>query len=398
MSALPLQAAAAKAVVVVVGGGFAGVSAARLLKRLLPAARIVLIEKDPVYHSAPYSNFVLTGLWPSADLHRDYRVLAQEGIEMISVAAVRVDNRAVVLANGNRLSFDRVVVAPGIDFDYNQLPGASPESMPHAYQGGAQVDTLRRQLMQMPDNGTVIIIPPVSPYRCSPAPYDRAGMVAHYLERHKPQAKILLLDQKEQFAQQTLFANGWERYYRGRIEWRSAEAGGAVERLDVARRVVYTEFGEEYGDVINYIPPQRAAGVAVASDLTDASGWCPVEPFTMESRRRKGVYVIGDAATVTPAPKTASCAVSQAETAARAIAAELGNGVNTAGGQLQSVCFSHIAPDIAFSETGDYQTSVEAVSVRQVILTSAKAGEQELNKIAAAGIGWNNKILRQVFG
>lgn len=109
------------------------------------------------------------------------------------------------------MPFERAVVAPGIDFRFDRMEGyweSAVEAMPHAWQAGEQTLRLHRQLAAMPEGGTVIICPPENPYRCPPGPYERAGLIAHYLRRHKPNAKLLILDSKEQFSKQQLFMDG----------------------------------------------------------------------------------------------------------------------------------------------------------------------------------------------
>lgn len=84
------------------------------------------------------------------------------------------------------------------------------------------------------------------------------------------------------------------------IEWRSVATGGKISKVDAATMTVTTDFGVEKGDVINIIPPQQAGKIAVDAGLTDASGWCPVNPITFESTIHPGIHVIGDACIARP--------------------------------------------------------------------------------------------------
>lgn len=391
LAAAPFAMAGRRPAVAVVGGGLGGLAAARLLKREMPQADVTLVERQPHYLSAPHSNFALIGAWPETRLRYGYGAAAAGGIKVVHASAVRVAADRVQLADGSVLRCDRAVVAPGIGF--KQPHGDVP--LPHGYLG--DVGELRRQLAAMPDSGVFIIVPPPAPYRCSPAPYDRAGMVAHYMQRRHPRGKVLILDSKEQFAQQTLFSDAWDAHYRDRIEWLSAEGGGAVVEIDARRRAVHTEFGEERGDVINYIPPQQAAAVAFSSGLADASGWCPVAPATMESAQQPGVYVIGDAAALAPAPKTGSCAISQAAVAAAAIARELSGREAAIPDSIGSICFSHIAPEIAFAEHGRYRLAGKVEPIR-VTLTARGAPPAELRQVAAKSVEWQRDTVAALFG
>ena len=131
--------------------------------------------------------------------------------------------RTVTLADGTTLDYERLVVSPGIEFRCRRDPGLRPTRpwhiMPPAYNDGAQVALLRRQLEAMEDGGTVVISSPVNPARCPPAPYERASLIAHYLKTKKPKSKVIVLDAKESFTMQKLFEAAWQELYPGMIEW-----------------------------------------------------------------------------------------------------------------------------------------------------------------------------------
>ena len=196
--------------VIVIGGGFAGATCARTLKRLDPRLSVTLVEENPTFTACPFSNEVIAGL---RDLRRqqfNYEQLAEMGVALALLRAAGVDPRArtVTLADGTRLSYDRLVVAPGIDISWEGLPGyseAAAERMPHAWKTGAQTALLRRQLEAMEDGGLVVISAPANPYRCPPGPYERASLIAHYLKTKKPRSKLILLDAKDAFSKQKLF-------------------------------------------------------------------------------------------------------------------------------------------------------------------------------------------------
>jgi sulfide dehydrogenase [flavocytochrome c] flavoprotein subunit len=326
----PLRAAAPR--VVVIGGGFGGATAAKYLRLLDAAIEVTLIEPKTSYLTCPFSNRVLGGLGTLDQLAQGYGALRRKhGVTVVHdwARALDPDRKTVALAGGATLGFDRAVVSPGIDFRWDAVEGASPEAserLPHAWRAGPQTLLLRRQLEAMPDGGTVLICPPANRYRCPPAPYERASLIAHYLKAEKPNATVTILDAKEKFSKQQLFMDGWEELYGDTIEWRAASAGGQVLRIDAAARIVETEFGEEAGDVINFIPPQQAGRVARDMGLADASGWCPVDPWSFESRLLPGVHVIGDSADAGRMPKSGVTANNQAKAAALAIVAALRGG------------------------------------------------------------------------
>ncbi len=343
--------------VVVIGGGFAGATCARELARA--GLGTTLVEPSAVYTACPFSNLVVAGLREIERQRFTYDAVRAAGVTLVAQTAARIDPaaRRVTLADGATLDYDRLVMAPGIDLRFDALPGydeAAAELMPHAWKAGPQTLLLRRQLEALPEGGVVVISVPANPYRCPPGPYERASLIAHFLKIHKPRAKLLILDAKENFSKQRLFEAAWRDLYPGIVEWISLSAGGRVVEVDTGARIVVTEFDRHRADVANIIPPQRAAAIARDSGAADRSGWCPVDPVSFESRLQPNLHVIGDAAVMGGMPKSAFAANAQAKTCAAAVAALLA-GRTPATPKLINTCYSLVAPDYAISVAGVYR-------------------------------------------
>lgn len=352
--------------VVVIGGGFGGATCARYLKRFAPELAVTLVESAPHHVTCPFSNTVIAGMRDLATITVGYEGLQRLGIERVQARAQGIDagRREVQLTGGARLGYDRLVVAPGIDFRYDMIEGHGPElaeSMPHAWQAGAQTLLLRRQIQAMRNGGVVVISVPANPYRCPPGPYERAGLIAAYLQREKPRSKVIILDAKNGFPKQALFEAGWQELYPGYVEWVGGE-GGKVTAVDPASRVLRNTFGavSRKSDVVNLIPPQQAGTLAHAADLVDASGWCPIQPATFESTRYAGIHVIGDACIAAPLPKSAYAANNQAKACAAAIVAALA-GEPMPEPSFINTCYSLLAEDYAVSVAGVYRLAAGGI-------------------------------------
>jgi len=213
---------------------------------------------------------------------------------------------------------------------------------------------LRRQLEAMADGGTVVISAPANPFRCPPGPYERASLIAYYLKRAKPRSKLILLDAKDTFSKQRLFQDAWRKLYPELIDWVSLSNGGKVVSVDAKTRTLTTDFASYKADVANVISPQRAAAIAQLAGVADATGWCPIDPVTFESRLQPNVHVIGDAAIAGAMPKSAFAANAQAKVCALAVA-ELLHGETPSPPKLINTCYSLVAPDYGISIAGVYQ-------------------------------------------
>jgi sulfide dehydrogenase [flavocytochrome c] flavoprotein subunit len=345
--------------VVVIGGGFGGATCARMLKRLQTSLDVTLVEFNKIFTSCPFSNEVIAGRRDIGQQQFGYDAIARDGVTVAQTAATAVDpvQHRVTLADGRTLAYDRLVIAPGIDIDWKALPGydeAAAEKMPHAWKAGEQTLLLRRQLEAMVDGGVVVISAPANPYRCPPAPYERASQIAWYLKTKKPKSKVLLLDSKDNFSQQHLFQNAWTELYPGMIEWVSLSQGGSVTSVEPGTRTFVTDFDKHTGDVANVVPPQKAASITIKAGVADRTGWCPVEPVSFESTLQPGIHVLGDAALTGAMPKAAFAANAQAKVCAAAIVARL-VGAEPQVPRLINTCYNLAAPDYGFTIAGVYR-------------------------------------------
>jgi len=345
--------------VVVIGGGFGGASCARALRRIDPKLGITLVEPNRSFSACPFSNEVIAGLRSQDRQQFTYDRIAAEGVAVVAQAAIRIDpqSRTVGLADGGTLAYDRLVLAPGIDFRFDALPGydeAASTRMPHAWKAGAQTMLLRRQLEAMDDGGVVVLAVPAAPLRCPPAPYERASLIAHYLKARKPRSKIIILDAKDGFSQQRLFESAWKELYPGMIERIALSQGGRVTSVDPSTNTIVTDFGDYVAGVANVIPPQKAGRIAEIAGAADHTGWCPIDPVSFASKLVPNIHVIGDACIAGQIPKSASAAHAQASACAAAVA-NLIAGKSPEMPRLNGACYNTVAPGYAFSLSGIYQ-------------------------------------------
>ena len=347
--------------VVVIGGGFAGATAARALKRADPSLAVTLVEASRMYTACPFSNHVLAGLRQLPAQQLGYDKVAAGGIDVAFATATGVDAaaRTVMLDDGNRVAYDRLVVAPGVDMRFDAVPGydaTAAAAMPHAWKAGAQTLLLRRQLEALEDGGLVVMSVPDNPYRCPPGPYERASLIAHYLKTRKPRSKLLVLDAKDQFSKQRLFQQAWKALYPGHLEWVGLSAGGKVTAVEPASMTLVTDFGHHKAAVANVIPPQWAGRIAQFAGVAGPAGWCPVDPVTFESKLVPNIHVLGDAAIMGAMPKSAFAANAQAKVCAAAIVA-LFAGRQPSAPKLINTCYSLVEPDYGISVAGVYEPS-----------------------------------------
>ena len=346
--------------VIVVGGGFGGSTCAKYLHKFDPTLSITLVEPAKEFVTCPFSNTVIGGTNKIQTITHNYNAQTARGINVVHASVTNIDANAkkINLDNGKTLEYDRLVLSPGIDFKWDKVEGMNAEdatSIPHAWQGGSQTSILKQQLTAMPDGGVFIMVAPGNPFRCPPGPYERVSLIAHYFKQHKPKSKILILDAKEKFSKQPLFTQGWDKLYPGMIEWVKGSAGGKMETIDIANRTIHTELGNKHkGDVINLIPPQKAAAIAHTAGLTNSDGWCPVNQRTFESNVFPAVHVIGDSSIAGKMPKSGFAANSQAKVCAAAIVSAI-HDMKMPDPSYVNTCYSLVSPDYGISVAAVYR-------------------------------------------
>lgn len=402
--AMPNVARGAKAKIAVIGGGIAGGTVAHYLaKGYNDALDITVIEPNRNYTTCFFSNLYLGGLRSYDSLIHGYDKLTDLGVKFAHMRAYSADTdkKTVRLAQGNNIAYDRLVVTPGISFDYGAYEGYSEAvSMmhPHAYRGDPGVVKLKQQLHAMEDGGTFIMLAPPNPYRCPPGPYERVSMVAHYFSQYKPKSKILILDTKNKFSKQGLFTEGWNKHYPGMVEWLSSDLVGDIERIDANNNVIIAD-GESYkGDVLNIIPPQRAGSIASTIGIADQSGWCPINSATsFESSLASNVHVLGDSSINGAMPKSGFSANSQAKMVAMSIAHDLAGGPQYPA-RFRNTCWSLITEGDSIKVGANYVADGSKTVSKDPFVS--QTGEDETVRLQneQEAYGWYDAITADVFG
>jgi len=353
--------AAGPAKIVIIGGGPGGAAVANRLRTAAPDLAITLVEPKEKYTTCFYSNLYIGGFRSFRSITFDYEGVRKRGITVVTDAATAIDTTAktVTLARGaSPLSYDRLVVAPGIDIKFDSIEGYSPEAakiMPHAWQGGEQTWILKEKLLALPDGGLVVMSSPPNPYRCPPGPYERACMIAHFLKTTKPKSKIILFDAKRYYSKQAVFEQAFMEFYKDIVEINLTNEidDYSVVKVNPQTGEVTTKSGQtERAVVANIIPAQKAGSIAASAGLTEGD-WCPINPQNFSSTKARDVYVIGDAAIAADMPKSAYSAVSQAGVVAADIIADLTGKPRTVG-RYRNTCWSMVAPGDSAKIGGDY--------------------------------------------
>ena len=382
--------------VVVIGAGYGGATAAKYVKTWAPEVDVILVERGTQFISCPLSNLVLGGNAQMSQITMGYAGLTARGVRIVHAAATGIDpaRREVRLDSGTTLSYDRLIISPGIDFNYAPLPGLQSADAQgrvlHAWKAGPQTVALRKQLESMRDGGVFALHIPRAPFRCPPGPYERVCQVADYFRKAKPKSKIIVLDTNEDIvSKKGLFLAAWNGQYKGMIDYRP---GSELVDVDAKTLTAKLQFDDIKADVLNVVPPHRAADIARAGGIAASHGWCEIDWTTYESRSVPGVHVLGDATLSAPAmPKSATMANQHAKVCAAAVIALLRGETVNAAPMLVNTCYSFVdgknVMHVASVHQYD-QTEKTMLAIKGAGGLSAKASEAE----SAYAWGWARNI------
>ena len=392
--------------VVIIGGGPGGATVARYLASDSDGQLdITLIEDSPRYTTCFFSNLYLGDVLDFESITFDYDTLASGyGVNVVNGYAEAIDPQArqVRLRDGATFQYDRLVVAPGIEMVYDDVPGYSEEAAeiaPHAWQAGPQTALLKQKLDELEDGQNIVLVAPPNPYRCPPGPYERASMMAHALSsRGFENSTIFIIDRKESFAKQALFTEGWNRHYPGMIEWYSAGILGDIVEVDAVAGTVETDFDTFEGALLNIIPAQKAGSIAVTTGLSDESGFCPIDASSMRSSLDENIFVIGDASIAGDMPKSGFSANSQAKVAAMTIRAELLSS-RLYPATYANVCWSLIALADGVKVGAHYAPGDDGL-IHSTSSFVSQPSESAATRTATyqESVGWYSSITKDMFG
>ena len=399
-----LRAQTPLARVVVVGGGFAGATCARYLRLWEPRIEVTLVEPQAVYVACPLSNRVLGGTFDLHHLARDYGALQSDyGVRVLRASATAIDpSKRTVTAGGQSLPYDRLVLAPGIEFADERVPGLSAAldtgAVLHAWRGGArQISQLRNRIADMKPGGVIALHIPKAPFRCPPGPYERVSLIAHYLASNNPKAKLRVFDSNPDIlAKRDLFMGLWKSRYPSIVEYVPNAELNAV--TNAGRRLDLAVHGGADADVMNVIPPQRAPALLRRAGLAAASGWCPVDFRSYESLLVPDVHVLGDAIASAPGlPKSGHMANQGGKVCAAAIIALSRGQPVPAEPVIANTCYSFVSSTEAMHVAGVYR--YDAAQRTMVVVKGAGGLSKSASAVEAVhAFGWAFNILHDTFG
>lgn len=321
--------------IVIAGGGLGGIAVANRLSQLLDGARITLVDAKKEHNYQPGYTLVATGVWP-VDKVRDHNAdFHPAGLEWVQdmVAGFEPGSNTVITASGQRIRYDFLVVATGLQLDYGQIEGMDvgaigSNGLTSVYPSpqAAQATWAAMQAFAA-KGGNAVMTLPATPLKCAGAPLKMSFMLRDRLHRAGTMAQSKVSFQSalgNVFGVKAVNDNVLQRWKTLGID---VEFSRKLTAIDIgARRATFvTPEGEKLVlpyDFIHVVPPMRAPDAVKNSELAwkegpfAAGGWLEVDKATLQHRRFPNVFGIGDI-NGTPRGKTAATVKKSAPLVAR---------------------------------------------------------------------------------
>jgi sulfide:quinone oxidoreductase len=310
--------------VLIIGAGTAGISVASSLLWRRPGLEIAIVEPAQQHYYQPGWTLVGAGVFTPKQTERQMASLMPAGLQWIqnSVSEFVPESNQVLLADGQRLSYDLLIVATGLKLDWAAVEGLPETLGKNGVTSNYRFDlaSYTWSLVQQLESGTALFTQPPMPIKCAGAPQKAMYLSCDYWQKAGRLNKIqtefclagdvlfsvkdfipALMEYVERYHDRLSFGHNLTA-----IDGPGHKAWFSVAGADGAKETVEKSF-----DLIHVVPPQTAPDEIRSSPLASAAGWVEVSAETLQHSRYANVFSLGDVCS-TPNAKTAAAVRKQA--------------------------------------------------------------------------------------
>jgi sulfide:quinone oxidoreductase len=309
--------------VLIVGGGAAGIATATSLRKRSPSLSIAIIDPAQEHYYQPGWTMVGAGVFSAEQTRRTQASVMPHGVTWLqqAVSSFQPEHNQVTLADGGTVSYEMLVVCPGLKLDWAAILGLSEALGKNGVTSNYRYDLApyTQQLVQETQGGKALFTQPPMPIKCAGAPQK-----AMYLSCFQWEKRGSLGQTQVAFHNAGAVLFGVAHYVPALMKYIerygiALHYESKLVAIDGARKIATFEQKqgdavarvEESFDMIHVVPPQTAPDFIKASPLAAASGYVEVNEATLQHKRYANIFALGDAAGTSNA-KTAAAVRKQA--------------------------------------------------------------------------------------
>ena len=307
--------------VVIIGGGTAGITVAAQLLQQEAAPRVTIVEPSKTHDYQPIWTLVGGGVFPREVSRRAMADVMPRGATWIRdrVTAFNPEKNEIVTEGGKQLTYNELVVAPGIQLNWDAVKG-----LPDAINKGGVCSNYGYdkvpytwETIQAFQGGNAVFTFPATPIKCAGAPQKIMWLAEETFRRRgiREQANVI-------YASATAGIFGVPKYAQALnklVEARGIQTHYSKSLVEVRQETREAVFHDVNGaeelvlkyDMMHVTPPQSAPDFVRKSSLADAAGWVDVDKHTLQHNKYPNVFSLGDASSL-PCSKTGAAIRKQA--------------------------------------------------------------------------------------
>jgi sulfide:quinone oxidoreductase len=310
--------------VLVVGGGNAGISVSAQLLNKNKNLQLAIIEPSDKHFYQPAWSLVGAGIFNKAKTVRSEASVIPKGATWIrdAVTSFKPEENKVYLNNGISLTYDYLIVAPGIQLNWGEVKGLKENLGKNGVCSNYdfRYADYTWTCIQQTHKGKAIFTNPHTPVKCGGAPQKIMYLASDYFRKQG----------RDQQIEVAMWTGGtrvfgvpkYEEVLKGIIAERHINMQFHQKLVEIDgenKRAKFIGIGEQNKDIESWVdfsmihvtPPQSAPDFIRNSPLANTAGWVDVDRFTLQHNKYKNIFSLGDASSL-PTSRTGAAIRKQA--------------------------------------------------------------------------------------
>ena len=308
--------------IVIMGAGLSGIALAAKLRRDMPNAKVILVDKDEKFYYQPGFTLIAVGIYEASDVVYEKADYIPQGTEWIrkNVSEIKPEANLLVLDDGSELGYDYLIVASGVEYDFEAVKGLSLEdindtsgniSSVYTLQGAVKSNELMKKFSQ--NGGAAVFCDQKTPMKCSGANKKVTCMSEDRLRlagnRDKGSVNLYVGGGKL-FGDPTYAAAMTQIMIKRKIKFNLRHQIVAVDKSSNTATfefwTAYRQNGEDKiaselidvkYDWLHLPPKQKGSEILARAGLTkegDKLNFLAVDKYSLQSTKFKNIFGIGD--------------------------------------------------------------------------------------------------------